>query len=206
MNIQKEKRVSIYSQEKVVYLTHAVYYNSIAKVRLGVARLGFGVSWQIVRGLHLGGSPSGHPPLAAIQLPRHRLGQLPPLLPLLLLQDVVLSFACPDLPELLAELLAKSDVLVSLVFSLALLVLVLVLGVVKVRVIVIVAIFDEAISFRRLEADGALVAGFVPGLCARVCDATGDAEDGKKGKRKEEQHHDAKGDEVFVHCVCSLRE
>lgn len=136
-------------------------------------------------------------PLPAVQRPRHRLGELPPLLALLVLYNVLAALAVPALAELLAELLVEGQALVGLVLGLALVVVVLVVRVDEVGLVVVAAL-DEA---RRLERDGALVARPVPCFGARVGDAARDGHDDEEGEAEEEHHDDAKGDEVFVH-VC----
>jgi hypothetical protein len=153
------------------------------------------VGWQILS-LTLS-RLSRPPPLPAVQRPRHRLGELPPLFPLLDLDDILTAFAVPALLELLPELLVEGQGLVGLLLCLALVVVVLVIGVDKVGLIVVRIVNKTG----RLEGDGALVAGLVPGFGARVGNTSCNAHDEEEGHGQEDQHDDAEGDEIFVHGV-----
>jgi hypothetical protein len=156
-------------------------------------RLVLVVGWQLVS-LTLRGQSCALP-LPTIQRPRHRLGELPPLLALLGLHNVLAALAVPALLELLAELLVEGQALVGLLLGLALVVVILVVRVDKVGLIVVAALYET----RGFEGDGALVAGLVPCFGARVGDAARDGHDDEEGEAEEEHHDDAEGDEVFVH-------
>lgn len=140
-------------------------------------------------------SLSSPPPLAAVERSGHGPGKLPALLPLLVLDNLFAAFAVPALLELLAELLVEGQGLVGLLLGLALVVVILIVRVNEIR-LVIVAVLDKA---SRFQADGALVAGLVPGLGARVSDAAGDGQDNAEGHGEEEHHDAGEGDKIFVH-------